>query len=401
MHSSPPPDNEAERQRKLDELDILDTVEELAYDDLTLLAAQICGTPVALVSLIDRDRQWFKSHHGLNVRETPRNVAYCAHAIHSDELLIVEDATRDQRFHDNPLATGYPHVRFYAGAPLVLEHDVRLGTLCVIDHQPRTLTETQKLALAALARQVVAQLQLRLQLKEQARLEQTKDDFIAMVSHEMRTPLTAINGALSLLLNEIPGALNEQTRNLVDIGHRNANRLLTIVNDILDVTKINAGKLELSFQVYNIYDLLRQALSLNQPLADRQRCTLQLRSPAPEVPLRVNCDQYRINQVLTNFISNAVKFTHPGDTIYLDVARSSDRLTVTVEDHGPGVPADRQHLLFRKFSQLKHAQGSSQPGTGLGLVICQHLIELHQGSIGFESIPEVHTRFYFSLPLAD
>ena len=134
------PVNEQERQNTLNELNILDTLEEQSYDDLTLLAAKICNSPISLVSLIDKDRQWFKSHYGLEARETPREYAFCAHAIHHDELFYIPESEKDERFSDNPLVTNEPYVKFYAGIPLkVKNHNV--GTLCVIDNQPKELTE--------------------------------------------------------------------------------------------------------------------------------------------------------------------------------------------------------------------------------------------------------------------
>ena len=152
MKISPPLDNEEERLRALDSLHILDTLEEQAYDDLTLLAAQLCDTPVALISLVDDTRQWFKSHHGIDVRETSRDLAFCAHAIHGDELFLIEDADKDERFHDNPLVIGGPHVKFYAGIPLYVDHIYPVGTLCVIDDHARSLSDEQKRALEALSR---------------------------------------------------------------------------------------------------------------------------------------------------------------------------------------------------------------------------------------------------------
>src|SRR6478672_527927 len=155
---APLPENEAERLAALRGLGILDTPPELAYDDLSALAAHICQTPIALISLVDEDRQWFKSRVGWTTRETPREVAFCAHTILEPDLLVVPDASLDQRFANNPLVTSPPRIRFYAGAPLVNTDGHALGTLCVIDHKPRELTADQASALRALSHQVVAQL---------------------------------------------------------------------------------------------------------------------------------------------------------------------------------------------------------------------------------------------------
>jgi signal transduction histidine kinase len=153
--------SEEERIAALATYDVLDTSAEAAFDELTRLAAQICEVPIAMVSLVDRERQWFKSCVGLDSGETPRDIAFCAHAIRRDEPFVVPDAERDPVFATNPLVTGPPHVRFYAGIPLVDDDGAALGTLCVIDTAPRVLSETQMSALGVLAKQVMAQLQLR------------------------------------------------------------------------------------------------------------------------------------------------------------------------------------------------------------------------------------------------
>jgi len=158
---APIPDNEAERLQALREYHILDTGAEQAYDDITALAAYLCEVPIAMISLVDESRQWFKSKLGLNERETPRDVAFCAHAILQSEPLIVRDALKDARFADSELVTRSPHIRFYAGFPLASPEGYALGTLCAIDRRPRKLSAEQKTAMQALARQVMALLELR------------------------------------------------------------------------------------------------------------------------------------------------------------------------------------------------------------------------------------------------
>jgi GAF domain-containing protein len=158
---APIPENEAQRLAALREYHILDTTAEESYDDITALAAYLCRVPIAMISLVDESRQWFKSRLGLNEQETPRDVAFCAHAILQTEPLVVRDALKDARFADSALVTGSPHIRFYAGFPLASPEGFALGTLCAIDRRPRQLSAEQKTAMQALSRQIMALMELR------------------------------------------------------------------------------------------------------------------------------------------------------------------------------------------------------------------------------------------------
>jgi diguanylate cyclase (GGDEF)-like protein len=169
------PDNEAQRLAALKRYDVLDTEEEQEYDDLTTMAAAICDVPISVISLIDENRQWFKSRHGIDATETPRDEAFCAHAIlRPDEIMEVPDSALDRRFAGNPLVTGGPKIRFYAGAPLLSAEGAAIGTICVIDQKPRELTPLQRKGLSALSRRVVAQFEMR-QLVAQLELQSMSD----------------------------------------------------------------------------------------------------------------------------------------------------------------------------------------------------------------------------------
>jgi GAF domain-containing protein len=172
------PSTETARLAALNRYAILDTEPEQSFDDLVVLASFVCRTPIATLSLVDDHRQWFKSKVGVEIRETPRDISFCSHAIQQEELFIVPDALEDPRFKDNPLVLGDPHIRFYAGAPLIDEDGYALGTLCVMDRQPRELDDTQKEALRSLRRLALSQIELRrnIQLLKEALSDRTREE---------------------------------------------------------------------------------------------------------------------------------------------------------------------------------------------------------------------------------
>ena len=195
--------NEKKRLKVLWQYEVLDTVPEELFDDLTELAARICEAPIAMISLVDEKRQWFKSRIGTDVRETSREVSFCSHAIRQSDLFIVPDATLDKRFARNPLVTSEPRIRFYAGAPLITPDGYALGTLCVLDKSPRQLRQEQKQALTILARHVVSQLELRRRSRELVRVREEKKQTQDQVE-QLRAELAAARRQLARQGRSLP-----------------------------------------------------------------------------------------------------------------------------------------------------------------------------------------------------
>lgn len=241
MTSPKVPDNEIERLQALRRYSILDTLPEQDFDDITKIASEVCQTPISLITLIDSDRQWFKSNHGLNVRETPRDYAFCAHAINRpDEIFTVKDSREDDRFVGNPLVTGYPNVIFYAGVPLVTPEGFSLGTICVIDNKPRELTEIQLESLRALSRQVVKVFELNrsnknlraIQKEIQARNAEL-EQFAYVISHDIKSPLNNIISLTAALKEDQKGKANGSGEHVINHIANSTLRLKSLIYGII------------------------------------------------------------------------------------------------------------------------------------------------------------------------
>ncbi|MES1243696.1 MAG: GAF domain-containing sensor histidine kinase [Acidobacteriota bacterium] len=375
------PPNEAERLRALHQYRILDTLPEQVYDDLTRLAAQICSAPMALVSLIDAERQWFKARLGMEGTETERAVSFCAHSVATGEMLVVPDAHRDDRFFDNPSVLGDPFVRFYAGAPLVTPRGHALGTLCVIDRQPRNLSDGQLDMLRILGREVMSQLELRLHVAEREHVERTRSELISVVSHELRTPLTSIRGSLGLIEGGAVGEVPARISPLVQVARNSTDRLIRLINDVLDLEKMEAGRLELRRVSLDVAELVGAAVAGIEGMAGASGVRVESRV---EPLLRVDGDPDRLVQVLTNLLSNAIRVSPRGGRVeVLAEPATAGRIRLSVRDEGPGIAEQDLPRLFGKFQQIDG--GSAPGGTGLGLAICRGIVEEHGGRIGVTS----------------
>jgi signal transduction histidine kinase len=398
MIKPPLPPNEAARLDALRAYDVLDTPPEAAFDDLTRLASQICGTPVAMVSLVDGNRQWFKSKIGTEVSETPRDIAFCAHAILQPELFIVTDAEADERFADNPLVTSAPHVRFYAGAPLITPEGLALGTLCAVDQVPHELSREQQEALRALARQAMDQLRLRRNLKQLRELEVLRDSLIQMIVHDMRTPLTSLLAGLQTLGRL--GGLDETQCELLGISIHGGQTLLRMINDLLDINKMEAGSLQLEYSPLHLEVVVEEALQQVAPLAAEKQITVST-DLASDLPA-LAADGEKLQRTVVNLLANAIKFTPAGGTVILSACRSDSEPAVLfrVTDTGEGIPREAYERIFEKFGQVESRHAGRTMSTGLGLTFCKMVVEAHGGRIWVESELGQGSRFSFIIPLS-
>ncbi|WP_217540466.1 ATP-binding protein [Vibrio metschnikovii] len=635
------PEEESERQKTLDKTGLLNSGSEARFDRITRLAQQIFSVPIALISLVDRDRQWFKSRQGLDAQQTPREISFCGHAILNSEIFVIENALVDQRFCDNPLVMGAPDIRFYAGAPLHSTKGYRIGTLCLIDSQPRSFSSKQRSMLKDLAATVEALIQaeelsnerlgkltaqlpgvvyqfqrfasgkitfpfsspqildlygitpeqaaqdaspaferihpddlqaisdsiehsantleywqatyrvryqgqdyrwfagqakperlsdgsvlwhgylhdiheqeqarqtternearlrslfdfspigialndfetgqfldlnnaliaptdytreefialsywditpqeyqsleeqalanlnttgrygpfekeyirkdgsrypVRLQgmlskeqdgrtviwsliedITERRKLDKMKDQFISTVSHELRTPLTSIKGSLNLLAGGAVGSISDKAQALLVTAERNAQRLTTLINDLLDMEKLVAGKMPMTFLKQPLGPLLDETIDSLSSYAQQHNVVLQCSGSWPAV--QVNVDGQRLIQALSNLLSNAIKFSPQGEAITIKVQLQDTNIHILVRDRGQGVAPEFEDRLFQRFSQADSSDTRKLPGTGLGLAITQEICQQLGGSVMYRQPNGRGAEFIIQLPI--
>ena len=433
MRSPSPRVNEAAALEALARLKVLDSEPEAEFDALVHAASVVCGTPISLISLIDSERQWFKANVGLgDATETPRDVSFCGHAVLGEQVFEIPDATSDVRFHDNPLVTGSPNVRFYAGAPIQLHQGEIVGTLCVVDHVPRSLDDSQRAVLAALATAVAKALEGRRATREisaafeevidsrrqlvelnqslERRIEErtfelresvksadvanrAKSDFLSNMSHEIRTPM---NGVIGLAHVALLSCTDAKQRDYLRKIEGSGQHLLGIINSVLSFSKVEAGAVaidEVSFDLSKTFDALDEQMA---PTALAKGLTLMFQIDEDLIGTW-RADELKISQILRNYIDNAIRFTASG-TIRVHASRGLDanQLRVAVQDSGIGLSAEQAAALFQPFKQADSSTTRLYGGTGLGLAICKRLAALMSGEVGVDSEPGVGSTFWFT-----
>ncbi|TGL35079.1 GAF domain-containing sensor histidine kinase [Leptospira koniambonensis] len=404
---APLPDNEEERVQALKRYRILDTPPEEKYDGIIKAASLICGTPIALVSLIDSERQWFKARMGLNATETPKQISFCQFAVSENKTFVVENALEDPRFSQNPLVLNDPNIRFYAGAPLRTPDGYILGTLCVIDTKPKKLSEAEIQALEALATSVVsfmeldAKSQALIQLQSVAlELQKAKEQFFINMNHELRTPVHGILGMVDLLHQTNNPDLQKE---YLDSLTESSEHLIRLINDVIDFSKAESGSLHFSFKEFDLISLLERYAEEASDKAFKKGLAFKTILPPARESIDVKSDSIRVRQILSNLVSNALKFTEKGGvTVELELKQETETditLSLSVKDTGIGIDANRIPTLFEAFSQTDLSISRKYGGTGLGLSICRRVCEALDWNISAESESGKGSKFVLEMTL--
>lgn len=390
------PSNEIERLKKLIQYNVLDTQPESDFNEIVRVASLICEVPISLVSLIDENRQWFKAKVGLDANETSREISFCGHAILTDELFEVENALNDERFQDNPLVTGDPNIRFYAGMPLVSSEGYNIGTLCVIDRVPKTLNDTQKEVLRVLAKNVITLMELRLKNSE---LETTSNQFIAIaekaqvneqiavkalsvLAHDMREPLATLDGILNLFSDSksLSPELFGVFLNNVKLQLKNTQKLMDELVHWGKNALINEFESQ-QVENINLHDQVNEIFRLKELKANDENISL-INTVPQDLLLKSNL--FQIDFALRNLIDNALKYTNTGSITCGAVAKDGS-IEIFIQDTGVGMSQEIIDKLLNADSYYTTVGNHGEKGSGLGLKLIRSNILKLGGTLKIES----------------
>ncbi|MFT3695923.1 MAG: GAF domain-containing sensor histidine kinase [Kofleriaceae bacterium] len=401
------PDLEQDRLAALRECNILDTEPDPEFDTLIAHAARLTQVPIALLSLVDESRQWFKSKIGLAANSTPRSISFCGYTIRQRTPLIVEDARLDPRFASNPLVTGEPRIVFYAGWPLITHEGLALGSLCVIDHVPRTLTVAQHEAIALLARQVVLSLELRRAptqgieivspLSEATKtsdrlqsLQKSQAQLAQHVVHDLKNPLTTIGTNTTYVL-ETANMNRDQLDALRDVLSA-AKQMQSMLLDLLDIGRgTHAGGLTARKERIALRQFVRALIGSGIDHSKGSTIVLDIESDIVTV-----ADPNLLSRMLSNLVDNARRYAPDGSTITVAAQRHLEGVLISIADLGVGIRDADKRRVFESYVQLDAAP--QRTGRGLGLVFCKLAAEAHGGEIYVEDNRPRGTRFCVRLP---
>lgn len=393
------PHNEKERLDALLVNALLTGGSHPEFDDIVDLAAYICDTPISLISIVGKDQQRFIGNHGLPVDSTERSVSFCAHAINDiHQPLLVEDATKDSRFSENPLVVGDPNIVFYAGFPLATSDDYALGTLCVIDNKPKTLNDRQKRGLNFLTKQIIRFFELRRIVKEAEEREillknavSGLEEYTATIAHDLKTSLRNIEISTELLKKRHEGNIDDVCQEYLDNIQTETSDSIRFINDMLKFSK----------SVY-AFNESKEAVDMNK-LIKVIRHKLKIPSKfkiilPSDLPVMYT-SRTAIQHVFENLIQNSVKYMDKAKPV-IEIQYRSKKNTHSfkVIDNGCGIPKSRQENIFELFERIPRSDVDNENSSGVGLAIVKRLILLLGGKIKIKSKVGKGAKFIFNVP---
>jgi signal transduction histidine kinase len=377
------PENEELRFDALKEYSILDTLPEKEYDELTALASFICKTPISLISLIDDKRQWFKSKQGLSANETPKEFAFCAHAINRpEEVFIIPDSRKDERFFDNPLVTDAPYVIFYAGVPLISETGFPLGTLCVFDNTPRELDADQIKALKYLANQVTRlmekrkqQLKLMMLVKELESKNSNLNDFVRVAAHDLKSPLHCITMLSDLVRTEHCSQFNEEGLEMIGLIRNASTELSDLIDGIMKYS-LDASLIVKDRETIDLKVFLMAICGIVDP-SNTVCFNLNFAETA-----QIFTNKTALEQIFINIFTNSIKYNDKDLTV-IDVSFKNDGelIVFNIEDNGPGIQEEDRERIFEIFQTASKSDKYGKKGSGIGLATVKSLVNILGGKI--------------------
>ncbi|MCM8570254.1 GAF domain-containing sensor histidine kinase [Gramella jeungdoensis] len=399
MISPPLPANEDKRLESIRKLDIINSFAEETYDSITKLASEICQTPIALISILGSETNWFKSKQGTDIPESDRKISFCGHAIlKPEELFEVPNTLEDIRFKDNPLVTaGENGIRFYAGVPILDAEGLPLGTLCVLDSKEHRLTENQKSALRTLAKQV--ELLFEYRRKNQA-LEKMKNDldetnrilreFASTVSHDLKMPLANMIITADILKAKYSKKMDSEGINYLNYLKHSGLTLSEYINGLLDHYSSSNLEDDTSHEFF-LNDLLEDIIDL---LQIDQNCEINL----PDNNLLIHGNSAALGQIFMNLISNSIKYNSSEKIIIeIDCTENREFYNFSISDNGIGIPKEKQNYIFELFTTVADRDREGKKGHGIGLSTVKKLVGSLGGNIRLTSEEDEGTHFEFSI----
>lgn len=385
--------NESDRIHELQQLDILDSPGEKDFDEIVKLAVQTFQVSTSAISLIDRERQWFKARYGIDHKETLRGHAMCNYTILQDEVMEITDLQADDRFTESPLVYPQDGFRYYAGAPLISSNGLKIGTLCIMDRQPRQLSPDQKHTLLALSKHVMSVIELRQRNNELAHMAEMQNKIISIIGHDIRNPMSSFKVMLDLLDDKTNDFDETEAAEMNELLRNQMETTLDLLNNLVHWGKMHIRTGQGKREKTELKPLVTRTLKSIDLAAKLKNNTL-LNDVAEDC--YVYADEQVLEYIIRNLLSNANKFTEDG-TITISVAESNKQHIISVTDTGVGMNSTQIHQILHEPGKHYTVGTRNEKGSGLGLSLVRAFLVKLKSKLLIDSVPQKGSTVSFTL----